>query len=89
MGHAEIHKNLGDRQPVSSIAKRSIESGHRINTSDAFNVLFKRNRGKSSRYIDDHLVSINDILTSHIGCDINFRNRSTGFSKRKNEINSV
>ena len=52
MDETDYPNNLCDRRPASSIAKHLIESGHKINTGEAFNVLFKSNKGKLLRLIE-------------------------------------
>ena len=41
MDETDYPNNLCDRRPASPIAKHLIESGHKVNTGEAFNVLFK------------------------------------------------
>ena len=52
MDETDYPNNLCDCRPASSIAKHLIESGHKINTGEAFNVLFKSNNGKLLRFIE-------------------------------------
>ena len=52
MDETDYPNNLCDRRPASSIAKHLIESGHKVNTGEAFNVLFKSNKGKLLRFIE-------------------------------------
>ena len=52
MDETDYPNNLCDRSPASSIAKHSIESGHKINTGEAFTMLFKSNKGKYLRFIE-------------------------------------
>ena len=49
---AEYLYNLYGHHPASSIAEHLIESGHRINIIEAFNVLFKSTNGNSLRLIE-------------------------------------
>ena len=51
MDETDYSSNPCDRRPTSSIAKHLIESGHKINTGRAFNILFKRNKAKLLRFI--------------------------------------
>ena len=52
MDEAQYPNNICDRRLASSITKHLFESGQRISTSEAFNLLFKSNKGKLLRFIE-------------------------------------